>query len=98
MAAGQREEGSPDDFYASLAARGKAARARYNAEHSPPLSSTIYTGNLLPGHEDELRWQAEAPARAERRLASVSGAPCADGFGEAWSLVLANVARTRAAA
>jgi len=68
VAAGQREEGSPDDFYASLAARGKAARARYNAEHSPPLSSTIYTGNLLPGHEDELRWRAEAAARAERRL------------------------------
>ena len=34
VAAGQREEGSPDDFYASLASRGKAARARYNAEHS----------------------------------------------------------------
>jgi len=68
VAAGQREEGSPDDFYTSLAARGKAARAHYNAEHSPPLSSTTYTGNLLPGHEDELRWRAEAAARAERRL------------------------------
>jgi hypothetical protein len=28
VAAGWREEGSPEDFYASLAARGKAARAR----------------------------------------------------------------------
>jgi hypothetical protein len=34
VAAGQREEGSPDDFYASLEAAGKAARARYNAGHS----------------------------------------------------------------
>lgn len=42
VAAGLREEGSPDDFYASLAARGKTARARYNAEHSPPLTSTTY--------------------------------------------------------
>jgi len=39
VAAGWREERSPDDFYASLAARGKTARARYNAEHSPPLGT-----------------------------------------------------------
>jgi hypothetical protein len=45
VAAGLREEGSPEDFYASLAARGRAARARYNAEHSPPLTSTTYTGH-----------------------------------------------------
>jgi hypothetical protein len=37
VAAGQREEGSPEDFYAALAARGSAARALYNAERSPPL-------------------------------------------------------------
>ena len=71
VAAGQREEGSPDDFYASLAARGKAARARYNAEHTPPLSSTTHTGDLLPGREDELRWRAEGAARTERRLWAV---------------------------
>jgi hypothetical protein len=34
VAAGQREEGSPDDFYASLTARGKAARSQYNAAGS----------------------------------------------------------------
>jgi hypothetical protein len=68
VAAGQREEGSPEDFYAALAARGHSARAHYNAEHSPPLSSTTYSGYLLPGHEDDLRWQAEAAARTERRL------------------------------
>jgi hypothetical protein len=68
VAAGQREEGSPDDFYASLAARDKTARARYNAEHSPPLTTTTYTGDLLPDRADELRWKAEAAARTERRL------------------------------
>jgi hypothetical protein len=68
VAAGQREEGSPDDFYAALAARGKAARARYNAEHAPPLTSTSYTGDLLPAHEDHLRWRAEEAVRAERKL------------------------------
>jgi hypothetical protein len=51
VAAGQREEGSPENFYTALAARGSAARARYNAEHSPPVSSTTYSEYLLPGHE-----------------------------------------------
>jgi hypothetical protein len=68
VAAGQREEGSPEDFYTALAARGRSARASYNAEHSPPLSSTTYSGYLLPGREDDLRWRAEAAARTERRL------------------------------
>lgn len=71
IAAGQREEGSPDDFYASLAATGKAARARYNTEHSPPLTTATYTGDLLPDRADELRWRAEAAARTERRLRAV---------------------------
>jgi hypothetical protein len=71
VAAGQREEGSPDDFYASLATRGTAARARYNAEHSPPLTSTTYTVGLLPGRDDELRWRAETAVRTERRLRAV---------------------------
>ncbi len=71
VAAGWREEGSPDDFYASLAARGKAAGARYNAEHSPPLTSTTYVADLLPGREDDLRWRAETTVRTERRLRAV---------------------------
>jgi hypothetical protein len=66
-----REEGSPEDFYASLASRGKAARARYKAEHSLPLTSTTYTADLLPGRDDGLRWRAEAAARTERRLRAV---------------------------
>src|SRR6266852_3364279 len=61
----------PDDFYASLAAPGKTARARYNAEHSPPLTTATHTGDLLPNRDDELRWRAEAAARTERRLRAV---------------------------
>jgi hypothetical protein len=68
VAAGQREEGSPDDFYAALTARGKAARSQYNAAHTPPLTTETYTGGLLPGREDELRRKAEHAVRAERRL------------------------------
>jgi hypothetical protein len=68
VAAGWREEGSPDDFYASLAARGRTARARYNAEYSPPLTSTTYIAGLLPGRDDDLRWRAETAVRTERRL------------------------------
>ncbi|HEY1454902.1 MAG TPA: hypothetical protein VGG31_00280 [Candidatus Dormibacteraeota bacterium] len=68
VAAGQREEGSPDDFYAALAARGTAARSQYNAAHTPSLTTSTYTSGLLPGQEDELRWRAEHAVRIERRL------------------------------
>jgi hypothetical protein len=71
VAAGQREEGSHEDFYASLTSRAKAARARYNAENSPPLTSTTYSGDILPGREDELRWRAEAAVRVERQLRDI---------------------------
>jgi hypothetical protein len=67
-AAGQREDGSPDDFYAALAARGKAARSQYNAAHTPSLTTDTHTGDLLPAAEDELRWKAEHAVRMERRL------------------------------
>ncbi|HEX6519132.1 MAG TPA: hypothetical protein VF070_03845 [Streptosporangiaceae bacterium] len=68
VAAGRREDGSPDDFYASLAARAKAARSKYNAVNSPPLTTATYTGDLMPGREDDLRWRAESAVRNERRL------------------------------
>jgi hypothetical protein len=71
VAAGQREEGSSDDFYAALEATARAARARYNAEHSPPLTTTTYSGHLLPAREDDLRWRAESAARTERRLTPI---------------------------
>jgi hypothetical protein len=68
VAAGQREDGSPEDFYASLAARAKAAKSKYNAANSPPLATGTYTGDLMPGREDDLRWRAESAVRDERRL------------------------------
>jgi hypothetical protein len=43
VAAGHRQEGSPDDFYAALAVRGKAARRRYNAEHPSSHGHQTYT-------------------------------------------------------
>jgi hypothetical protein len=68
VAAGQREDGSPDDFYAALATRGEAARSQYNAAHTPPLTTDTHTDDLLPAVEDELRWKAEHAVRMERRL------------------------------
>ena len=38
VAADQREQGSPDDFYASLTARGKTASSQYNTAHTPPVN------------------------------------------------------------
>jgi hypothetical protein len=35
------------------------------------LTSTTYSAELLPGHDDDLRWRAEAAARAERRLMAI---------------------------
>ncbi|WP_214108477.1 hypothetical protein [Acrocarpospora catenulata] len=34
VAAGTREDGSSDDFYAALGTAGETARARYNTEHN----------------------------------------------------------------
>ncbi len=68
VAGGQREDGSPDDFYAALESGATAARARYNDENAPPLTTSTYTAHLLPGREDDLRFRAEDAARAERRL------------------------------
>jgi hypothetical protein len=71
VAAGQRESGSPDDFYAALAVDGRAARARYNASHTPPLITDTCTSPLLPDGDDRLRYRLEAGARLVRRLAAL---------------------------
>lgn len=70
IAAGQREDGSPDDFYSALESNAKAARARYNAEHRQSLAGKTYVGHLLPGQDDRDRYQLEAGTRLVRRLAS----------------------------
>ena len=68
IAAGTREEGSPDDFYAALHAQARAARHRYNAEHDKPLTGDTYTEHLLPGQDDHDRYLLEAGTRLARRL------------------------------
>jgi hypothetical protein len=68
VAAGQREDGSSDDFYAALEAGGKAARARYNAAHSDGLKTSTFSGHLLPTRADHIRYRAEAGVRFARLL------------------------------
>lgn len=70
VAAGLREAGSPDDFYAALGAEATAARKSYNAEHPVPLKTATYSGHLLPGPADEKRYRAEAGARFMRLLST----------------------------
>jgi hypothetical protein len=48
VAAGTRQDGSPDDFYSALENNATAARARYNAEHTKPISGATYAGHLCP--------------------------------------------------
>jgi hypothetical protein len=69
VAAGVREDGSPEDFYAALHGQGQAARKRYNATHSPALTTDTHTAHLLPGKADHSRLSAESAARFERQLA-----------------------------
>ena len=68
VAAGLQEAGSVDDFYAALAATGRAARTRYNAAHPTSLTTETHTGQLLPHEEDRQRLHAEAGVRFDRRL------------------------------
>ncbi|MFD0883263.1 hypothetical protein ACFQ08_01620 [Streptosporangium algeriense] len=68
VAAGVREDGSGDDFYAALESSGKAARARYNSEHDRPLTTGTYSGHLLPGQDDYDRYRLEAVTRFFLRL------------------------------
>lgn len=68
IAAGQREDGSTDDFYAALEAGARAARARYHAQHAKPLPGQTYVDYLLPVDEDFKRHQLEAATRTVDRL------------------------------
>lgn len=70
VAAGRREDGSTTDFYAALATAGALARSRYNATHTPALSTSTYTAHLLPDEKDRARYRAEGAARYERLLAA----------------------------
>jgi hypothetical protein len=68
VAAGTREEGSPDDFYAGLHADARAARQRYNAENDKALTTDTHAARLLPGPDDHDRYLIEAATRLARRL------------------------------
>jgi hypothetical protein len=68
VAAGRREDGSPDDFYAALAERAEQARKTYNASHTPPLTSSTYTDDLLPGAFDDARLRLEDAERSVLRM------------------------------
>lgn len=71
VAAGSREEGSPDDFYAALHSEARAARQRYNAEHDKPLKTDTRTTHLLPAADDHDRYLLEEATRFARRLNAV---------------------------
>lgn len=68
VAAGQRESGSPDDFYAALAADTVAARKSYNAAHGGVLTTDALSAHLLPNVDDAERYELEAGARFLRLL------------------------------
>lgn len=70
VVAGYRESGSTTDFYAALATDTQAARSRYNATHTPALTTNTYTAHLRPEDVDHLRYLAEAATRFERKLAT----------------------------
>ena len=66
-AAGRREEGSPDDFYASLVERCRSWRREYNSTYTPSLATDTYSGPILPTENDRKRLlleEAEAQVRA----------------------------------
>jgi hypothetical protein len=71
IAAGKREEGSPDDFYEALAGQARAARAQYNASHPAPARTKTLIGPLLPGADDFKRHLLENATRQVRQLAAV---------------------------
>ena len=68
VAAGQREAGSPDDFYAALAADAVAARKSYNATHGSAQTTDAYSAHLMPNADDSDRYELEAGTRFLRRL------------------------------
>lgn len=68
VAAGHRTDGSGEDFYVALEADGKAARARYNADHPNSLKSETSSAHLLPERADFVRYRAEAGVRFVRRI------------------------------
>ncbi len=68
VAAGRRQEGSPEDFYQQLASTAQAQRSTYNRQHSAPIATNTYTANFLPTRADWDRLQAEEATRLVQRF------------------------------
>lgn len=68
VAAGKREDGSGEDFYAKLESECRTARARHNAAHAAALKTVTSSDHLLPTRDDHIRYRAEAGVRFIRRL------------------------------
>ncbi|WP_214105012.1 hypothetical protein [Acrocarpospora catenulata] len=59
VAAGRREDGSPDDFYAALAERARQARKAYNSSHTHRRSPVRWSGPIS--------WTLKPPQRSWRK-------------------------------
>src|SRR5262249_29109399 len=68
VAAGRRQDGSADDFYALLHAQARSPPQRYNDEHDKPLTTDTHSQYLLPGQDDQDRYLLEAGTRLAKRL------------------------------
>ncbi|MEV5409169.1 hypothetical protein AB0K60_10085 [Thermopolyspora sp. NPDC052614] len=73
VAAGCREDGSPDDFYAALAERARQSRKAYNGSQTPALTTDTHTDDLLPGPLDDARLRLEEAERSVRRMEACVG-------------------------
>ena len=57
-----------DDFYEALSNAARSARARYNAEHTPPLATNTDMTQWLSSDADQDRFAAEGAVRLIREL------------------------------
>jgi len=71
VAAGRREAGSPDDFYADLADKGRRWRAEHNRAAAQPVTTDTLINRLLPAADDEDRIALEQAAAAVDEIRSV---------------------------
>jgi hypothetical protein len=71
IAAGTREAGSPDDFYADLAERGRRWRADHNRSTSPGVQTDTLVAPLLPTDADRQRLELERQTKVVDELFDV---------------------------
>lgn len=71
VAAGRREAGSPDDFYADLTDKGRRWRAEHNRTAARPVTTDTLISPLLPTTDDEDRIRLELAAAAVDEIRTV---------------------------